>query len=561
MKDMEDMQRKNSNLWITHYQIFARYGTALVIGVILFVAFAMVASAQSGTIFSLAPGGKAEYRFNYTGDGSNIKVGLSAPGATDVALSIYTPAQLIAISRGETPQPIGRGTPSKEYESVWTGNFRESGIYRIVIENRAIFPIQYRLDVSGSAVSSIAQIGVTIPQSSNSMAYDRGQSVLNVNFPQNVGLDPLRLTVPARPAICTPASKMPPTITQSTKLCSGEVYAPLKIAGSNIALFVDENRTAVVTSSGRQFALTVEGSNNWIDGLVISARADPQDLNAWLCLYDECLFQTKTGVVPLHGGIRYGGGILLKGTTNTTVRGVSVRGGTIGIASIDGHDNKFLDNELNDLNGWGSFNVNSTGAYFVNNQLHRNNHGCTTPDGVKYLHGCETAGWVCLGCNLNIIVSNKCELSANCYYMNGDRGLASNGNRFVANYCGGASDNCFEITFSRDNLLRGNISTLDPKTNTPCQYPFWVGGSVINFQANRWECKVNDADAFNKSRDSTVVGTMITNLDAFGQTPIPTWPRVGPTESANSSPATARENGPEPMMFRFPRGDLLEFVE
>ena len=97
----------------------------------------------------------------------------------------------------------------------------------------------------------------------------------------------------------------------------------------------------------------------------------------------------------------------------------------------------------------GHFNIKSGGSYFVANEWSRVNHGCTLPDGYKLLHGCETAGWVCLGCSGNLIARNQCTASANCYYMSGERGLASNNNRFLSNYCAAATDNCFELTFSR----------------------------------------------------------------------------------------------------------------
>lgn len=530
---------------------------ALVLSALVILFLATSASAQGAQV-TLPGGAKVEYRFDFTGNGT-VRVGFKSPGATNVVMSVYNPAQVAQLQRGEQPQPIGRGSPSRDYELFWQGSPREGGTYRVVIENRNNFAINFRLDVSGEGVTSVAQIGYALLQSPTNVIAEGGKSYLVIDFPKNLGLDPLRLQIPPKPEMCTRPNQIPPVITQSIKLCHGETYPPLKIVGKNIALFGDELRTAVVTSSGRQFAITAEGSNIWIDGVVINARADPQDVNAWMCLYDECQFQTSRGIVTLRGGIRYGGGILLR-ATDSTVRNVTVRGGTIGIATVDGRNNYILDNELNGLNAWGSFNVNSVASYFVNNQLHRNNHGCTTPDGRKFLSGCETAGWVCISCAGNHIISNKCELSGNCYYMSGERGLASNENRFLGNYCAGASDNCFEITFSLNNLLANNIATIEPKTNTPCKYPFWVGGSTVFFQNNRWECRISADDAFNQSRDSTVVGTMITNLDAFGRVPIAPAPQV--TSVPTVSPITGRVSATRtPLMLRFPRGDVLELVE
>jgi hypothetical protein len=533
-------------------RIFAWILSALVV---LFLATS--ASAQGAQV-NLPGGAKVEYRFDFTGNGT-VRVGFKSPGATNVVMSVYNPAQVAQLQRGEQPTPIGRGSPTRDYELYWQGSPREGGTYRVVIENRNNYTIKFQLDVLGEGVLTVAQIGFTMLQSPTNVISEGGRSYLVVDFPKTLGVDPLRLQIPPKPETCTKPNQMPAVISKSIKLCSGEIYPPLKIVGNNIALFGDEIRTSIVTSNGRQFAVTAEGSNIWIDGLTIFARADPQDVGAWLCLYDECQFQTSKGMVTLRGSTRYGGGILLR-ATNSVVNGVTVRGGTIGIATVSGRNNYILNNELNDLNGWGSFNVSSVASYFVNNQLHRNNHACTTPDGQKYESGCETAGWVCIGCAGNHIISNKCELSGNCFYISGERGIASNENRFLGNYCAGASANCFEITFSLNNLLANNVATIEPKTNTPCKYPFWVGGSTVFFQNNRWECQISADDAFNQSRDSTVVGTMITNLDAFGKVPIVPAPQV--TSVPTVSPITGRMSATRaPLMMRFPRGDVLELTE
>jgi hypothetical protein len=217
----------------------------------------------------------------------------------------------------------------------------------------------------------------------------------------------------------------------------------------------------------------------------------------------------------------YGGGILLKGSSSV-VHGVTVHGGTIGIATVNGRGNYIVDNQLSDLNGWGSFNVSSVNSYFVGNVLNRENHPCTTPDGFKFEHGCETAGWVCLACSSNVIARNHCESSANCFYMSGERGLASNYNKLIANYCAGATDNCFELTFSRGNLLQDNVTTADRNTGGACKYPFWIGGSTVYFKNNTWECAITAADALDHATASTKARTSAIFLGANELYALPT---------------------------------------
>jgi len=196
-----------------------------------------------------------------------------------------------------------------------------------------------------------------------------------------------------------------------------------------------------------------------------------------------------------------------------------------------------VENNLSDLNGWGSFNIRSTNSVFVGNRFDRDNHGCTTPDGRTFEHGCETAGWVCLQCSQNMIVNNHCEYSGNCYYLSGERGLASNNNRFVGNYCAASPNNCFELTFSKGNTLQGNIATAHPQSGVACKYPFWIGGSTVYFGNNTWGC-LNSAetaidDAIRSTNVPTIALSLGNNAPVFGTvaTP-PAATRAAPTSVA-----------------------------
>ncbi len=487
--------------------------SALVLGIVTFLAMSQSASADA-PVSTLQPGARVEYRFDYRGDGSAIRVVASETDINNLVISIYTSDQIAAVRRNENPTPVGRATRLRDDTLQWSGGFRgNAGVYYAVLENRASSAITYRLSISGDGVSGAARVAPVGPPITTQVVDQNGQKTLNVNLGSSI-TSTLPLTMPPEPTTCTPPAQISNPIRRSIKLCAGQIYAPLNLVGDNIALYADDARSAIIASHGRQFAVTLEGSNNWIEGVTIQARADPKDAGAWLCLYDECLFPTRPVTTTLRGGIQYGGGILLKGS-NTTIHGVTVRGGTIGIATVNGRANKLVGNNLSDLNGWGSFNAGSRDSYFVGNTWSRDNHGCTTPDGRKFLSGCETSGWVCLGCTANVIARNFCELSSNCFYMSGERGLASNNNNFLENYCAGATENCFEITFSFGNVLRDNFATAEWKSGRACKYPFWIGGSVVFFANNVWECAISEDDAFNRSRDSTVVATNIIRLDYY----------------------------------------------
>jgi hypothetical protein len=415
----------------------------------------------------------------------------------------------------------------------WTGSFNQGGVYRVILENKSNAVYTYRMEISGEGVKSAAPIMTPASQPTSDISFEGKLRVLTVPLPLGTGSPSLRLAIPNEPSACTRANQIIQPIKLSVRLCANEIYPPLKISGSNIMLVGDETGTSVITSSGRQFALTVDGSNNWIENISIQANADKLDQIAWLCQYDECLFNTPQGRTAIRGGLIYGGGILLNGS-NSLVRNVTVRGGMIGIATTNGRRNYILENQLSDVNGWGSFNSKSTESYFVGNEWSRVNHGCTTPDGNKYLHGCETAGWICLACAGNVIARNQCTGSANCYYMSGERGLASNGNKFISNYCAAATDNCFELTFSRDNLLQDNVSTVDPKSGQACKYPYWVGGSTVFFKNNRWECSIDANTAYEQARGSTTVATTILGLESYVEPTVASLPV--PQQNATKAP-------------------------
>ncbi len=492
---------------------------------------------------------RTEYRFDYLGDGSPIKVELTQTDPSSLVVSIYTSDQIDAERRGDAVTPVGRGTPTRADTLLWSGGFKIKGVYYVVVENRSSSAISYQMNITGDGVSGAARARPAWARTPSTITMVNGQRVLNVSLPAAAITPTLQLVMPPQPATCTPASQIAGAIDHSITLCAGQVYPPLRIVGDNIALYADDAHSAVVTSSGRQFAITAQGSNDWIEGVTIQASADPRDAGAWLCLYDQCDFATRPVTTTLRGGIIYGGGILLQGS-NSTIHGVTVRGGTIGIATVNGNANKLIENQLSDLNGWGSFNIGSTSSVFVGNEWSRDNHGCTTPDGRQFQNGCETSGWVCLGCTANLIARNQCELSANCFYMDGERGLASNDNNFFSNYCAGATSNCFEVTFSFGNVFRDNIATVAANSDAVCNYPFWIGGSIAFFANNIWECNVSEDSAFNQSRDSTTVATNIIRLDnplgalnapaivPLTVTPIPPSLIVAPTNTPVPTPTS-----------------------
>lgn len=474
---------------------------------------------------TLLPGAKHEYRFDYRGDRTQIDIVVEAPEG--VELSVFVPDQ---------PEPIGQGS-RKGNELHWSGKFNVPGAYRASVENKTPGPILYSIAFLGESVSAVAQIVQDSAPAPANVSAQGGRIALNVALPGSAR----RLQSPVVPGDCTPANALPPIVNTSLKLCANEIYPPLHLKGNNIGLF-DESHAAVINAGGRQFAVVMEGTGNWMEGVVIQSSPDAADAGAFLCQYEECVFATQPAKTVLKGGLAYGGGVLLLGANNV-VHGVTVRGGTIGVATVDGYNNTLVENHLSDLNGWGSFNIRSNNSVYAGNVLNRDNHGCTTPDGHKFEHGCETAGWVCLQCNNNLVARNHCEGSGNCFYMSGERGLASNNNRFVGNYCAASPNNCFEFTFSKGNILQDNIATAHPQTGAACKYPFWIGGSTVYFGKNTWGCTISPEDSISDAVKSTTIPTVAL---ALGNQSVPFVNSAPPPTKVAQAPATKVPATPTP---------------
>ncbi len=322
---------------------------------------------------------------------------------------------------------------------------------------------------------------------------------VSVDMPATLGLAALAVEVPSEPQNCTPAESMPAVVERSVKLCPGQNYRPFVVRGENIGVFGD--KSSVIRSEGRGYAITAEGSRVYIQNVMIRGTAAPGDTNNFLCLYPDC------GGNP--GGAAYGGGIRVL-ASDTTIMDSDIAGGVAGIAAERVKNLRLVNNRLDDSSGWGSYNFAVENSFFVGNTFSRDNRSCTTDSGF-FPTGCESSGWLCIACFGNIITKNFCVNSGNCYYMNGEGNLNSNRNRFHQNECRAAPHNCFEVTFALDNEFVENIARDDPESGTPCKYPFWVGGSQVVFARNSWNCEHSPETSIAHATASTHVPTNVIN--------------------------------------------------
>lgn len=291
----------------------------------------------------------------------------------------------------------------------------------------------------------------------------------------------LTVDVPQPPtlAYCTSSFLLASTVTRSVRLCAGQTYRPFTIVGNNISIVGDAARTAIIRSTGRTYGITVRGTNAVISGVKIVGATAATDMGNWLCLYEQCAYASP----PIAGGANYGGGILLEGSNNTVMNS-QISGGVIGIATLNGRGNKFINNQIINLSGWGIFGVAPTNSAFIGNTIQDVNRACTAPTGQFFAGGCESAGMLLMGADTNIIANNSCARSGNCFYLNGEGGRLNNFNKLYGNFCAAPSFNCFEITDAQGIEFDGNVATLTPENTAGCE--IWlVRARVISGRNNR----------------------------------------------------------------------------
>lgn len=363
---------------------------------------------------------------------------------------------------------------------------------------------------------------------------------ISLDVPAYTNFPSAEIRLVARPKVCTPASQMPTVISRTTLLCPNETYAPFTIQGNNLTLYGDTAKTALIQGAPRQFALTLNGNNIVVDGVRVAGATHENDLNQWLCLYPRCPYTPEIG-----GAQGYGGGILLKNTSNAAILNSTFSGGTTGVYVYRGYSNKIFDNSFSDQNGWGIMLMQTRSDYIVGNKFARINRACTGLDNIYHANGCESSALAMTHVNNVLALDNTCRRVSNCYYANGDGGYGSSYIKFYNNYCAGAKNNCFEATYGLGHEFDYNKAEADTEFGDQCDYPFWIGGSTAYFGPNNsWHClhdydmSVNDSRA--KSHQATEARAL-TERPAPTQTftPTPATKFAQPPNKPTTQPAAA----------------------
>jgi parallel beta-helix repeat protein len=153
--------------------------------------------------------------------------------------------------------------------------------------------------------------------------------------------------------------------------------------------------------------------------------------------------------------IRYGGGLLLRGTTGASVTGISSRGAQNGIALLAARESFIADNDLTSNNGWGI-------------HLWRSSRNVITRNQVNHTRRCDTqvppgdcgAAAVLLrdASDSNTIVDNDFTSSSVGFLLTGDRRLSrpSRGNLIYRNDASFALRSGFAAAYGWNTIFMDN---------------------------------------------------------------------------------------------------------
>jgi parallel beta-helix repeat protein len=200
--------------------------------------------------------------------------------------------------------------------------------------------------------------------------------------------------------------------------------------------------------------------------------------------------------------VAYGGGLLLRNTSEARIERVVARGAQNGIGLLDVRDSYLAGNDVSHNSGWGIHLWRSSRNVIVRNQADSNVR-CESP---SYSRGCDSAALLLRErSDSNYLADNDLTRSGDGFFLSGHRGMVqpSLGNVVVRNDASFAYHNAFESTFSPWNIF------LDNRADSS-QYGFWLGYSTGNtVRGNTIIGTVETGIAIEHGSDNEIAGNVI----------------------------------------------------
>jgi hypothetical protein len=107
-----------------------------------------------GTAQTVAPHSNMWFRFEYGGGNKEVSVTLDAKDASAVRMKILTPQAVAAWQNGESLQAVGDGSRVQNHDLGWSGRFKFSGTFYIVVYNDGDPPVTVNVTASGENVTN-----------------------------------------------------------------------------------------------------------------------------------------------------------------------------------------------------------------------------------------------------------------------------------------------------------------------------------------------------------------------------------------------------------------------
>lgn len=106
----------------------------------------------TGASASAAPHSQTWYRFDYTGDKSEITATLAAYGTPGIDFGVYLPDAITRWIAGDELKALGQSGKGTNETQTWVGRTNVPGTYYVIVRNNTDAAIGYTLLVTGDAV-------------------------------------------------------------------------------------------------------------------------------------------------------------------------------------------------------------------------------------------------------------------------------------------------------------------------------------------------------------------------------------------------------------------------
>lgn len=304
------------------------------------------------------------------------------------------------------------------------------------------------------------------------------------------------------------------SITKSTTFCSG---TESQNRGASGIISIDADN---ITVDGG--GIIIDGGNKTGIGILLNGHSNVTIKNFTiknfkqaislsngnnLTIINNTLSGNETGAngffninVPIES--TPGGGILATNISSSTISQNTATDQNVGINLYNSTNNIVTGNNVANNTVWGVRLSQSSNNTVSSNQAHHTGFTCGE---------CDSAGILLVNSShANTISNNNLTYSGDGFFIGNENGTPSNGNTVTGNDGSFSPHNCFEATFSSENVFKDN-------TANNCNYGFWLGFShSTTVSGNTISNNKIDGINWESGRASTITGNTINSNGNIG---------------------------------------------